>query len=271
MDLMHSTTYELTHQRQNPTSYAEYLYRLDSPDRASRYPSRFNDSFRQRREQQALRKLIQLIPPESRVLDLPCGTGRVTRLILDAGHEVIAGDSAASMLSEADQQLSAVFPRAEFRLMQAASTGLPEGSVDAVMCNRLFHHFAEPAVRIAVLREFARVSRGLVIVSFSNAFAADVLWQKFSRRIRGRALRHYFPVSMRQFQREFAEAGLEIVTTRAVLWGLSRMWYVVGRNAATTPGREQVRDTALHPFAFRTTRRRSVPADSVPAGCTSGF
>ena len=32
-----------------------------------------------------------------------------------------------------------------------------------------------------------------------------------------------------QFQAEFAAAGLKVTGTRAVMWGLSRMWYVVGQ------------------------------------------
>ena len=51
------------------------------------------------------------------------------------------------------------------------------------MCNRLLHHFAEPDVRIGVLRELARVSRGPVIVSFSNTFG---------RRFSGRSSRGGF-------------------------------------------------------------------------------
>jgi ubiquinone/menaquinone biosynthesis C-methylase UbiE len=264
MDSMHSTNDSLANQRPKANSYAQYLHRLDSPIRAARYPSRFNSSFRQRREEQALRALIRLIPPQSRVLDLPCGTGRVTRLVLESGHQVIGGDSAACMLAEAKQQLSPDFPHAEFSVMQAARTGLPDRSVDVVVCNRLLHHFAEPGVRIEVLRELARVSRGPVIVSFSNTFGADVLWQKFTRRISGRALRHYFPVSMRQFQNEFAAAGLSIVATRAVIWGLSRMWYVVGSSAPTKSGRDQVCET----LAFRATRRAPAPADRVAAACS---
>jgi SAM-dependent methyltransferase len=271
MDSMHSTTDSPTRQSETSNSYTQYLHRLDSPDRASRYPSRFNASFRQRREQRALRRLIELIPPQSRVLDLPCGTGRVSRLILEAGHQLIGGDSAACMLAEAEQQLCREFPQAEFRVMQAARTGLPDRSVDAVMCNRLFHHFAEPDVRIAVLRELARVSRGPVIVSFSNSFAADVVWQRASRRVRGQALRHYFPISMRQFQSEFAAAGLSVVTTRAVLWGLCRMWYVVGHSASTTTGGDQLHKPALRPHAADMTRLASERAHCEPAACAKRF
>lgn len=210
-------------------SYHRYLHQLDRPDRASRYPSQFDGSLRQRRERRALEQLISQIPSQSLVLDLPCGTGRVTRLILQAGHAVLGGDSAPAMLAEAERQLQPEFPQARFQVISAAETGLPDQSVDAVVCNRLLHHFAEPDVRIGVLREFARVSRGPVIVSFSNTFGADVMWQKLIRRLQGRELRHYFPISMRQFQAEFSAAGLRVTGTRAVMWGLSRMWYVVGQ------------------------------------------
>lgn len=210
------------------SSYAKYLHRLDSVGRASQYPTAFNNSLRQQCERRTLKKLIAMIPDRSHVLDLPCGTGRVTRLILEEGHRVIAGDSAAQMLALAERELSVPFPGTDFRLMEAADTGIPDKCVDAIICNRLFHHFSESAVRISVLREFARISRELVIVSFSNSFGLDVTWQRLTRWVQRRALRHYFPISMEMFQSEFAEAGLSIVATRSVMWGLSRMWYVVG-------------------------------------------
>ena len=76
---------------------------------------------------------------------------------------------------------------------------------------------------------------------------------------------------MRQIQSEFAAAGLAVVSTRAVLWGLSRMWYAVGRGDSTPPGWEWIQDAGLRPLGFSTSRMPSAPADIVSAQCTGGF
>jgi SAM-dependent methyltransferase len=217
-------------------AYAEYRCQMDTARRARAYPSSFNRSFRQQRERQCLQRLIAAIPSESTVLDLPCGTGRVTRLIAEAGHRVIAGDSSTHMVAATRENLLPQFPDLTAEVMDAADTGLRDRSVDAVVCNRLLHHFPDAASRIGVLTEFARIARGLVIVSFSCSFGLDVAWQKFTRRLQGRTLRHYHPISLPQFRDEFAVAGLHPVASSSVLWGLSRMRYLIGLPDARTRG-----------------------------------
>jgi SAM-dependent methyltransferase len=201
---------------------------MDTARRADSYPSGYNRSFRQQRERRCLQILISAIPSQSTVLDLPCGTGRVTRLIAEAGHRVIAGDSSDHMVAATRDNLLPEFPDLTAEVMDAMDTGLAERSVDAVVCNRLLHHFLDPGLRIGVLNELARISRGLVIVSFSCSFGLDVAWQKFTRRLQGRKLRHYHPISLRQFREELMVAGLHPVGCRSVLWGLSRMRYLIG-------------------------------------------
>ena len=222
------TLHTESHRRGDADYYRLYRNQMDSAQRAGSYPDAFNRSFRQQRERQCLLDLIAAIPPGSTVLDLPCGTGRVTRLIAEAGHRVIAGDSSEHMVATTRANLQHRFPVLTAQVMDAMETGLPSQSVDAVVCNRLLHHFPDAGSRIGVLHEFARISRGLVIVSFSCSFGLDVAWQKFTRRLQGRTLRHYHPISLRQFQDEFTVAGLHVVGSSSVLWGLSRMRYLVG-------------------------------------------
>jgi SAM-dependent methyltransferase len=201
---------------------------MTDPRRAGTYPSEFNRSFRQQRERRCLVQLIGGIPAGSLVLDLPCGTGRVTRLIAEAGHRVIAGDSSLAMVEATRAHLLPRFPELTAQVMDARDTRLAGQCVDAVVCNRLLHHLPDAASRIAVLQELARVSRGPVIVSFSCSFGLDVVIQRSMRRLQGRQLRHYHPISLQQFRSEFVAAGLQPVASRSVLWGLSRMRYLVG-------------------------------------------
>lgn len=209
-------------------SYVDYRTTMSMAGRARSYPSEFNQSFRQQRERKCLQQLIAAIPPQSTVLDLPCGTGRVTRLIAQAGHRVIAGDSSPHMVSATRENLLPDFPDLTADVMDAMDTGLENGSVDAVMCSRLLHHFPDAGSRIGVLSEFARISRGLVIVSFSCSFSLDVAWQKFTRRLQGRTLRHYHPIPLQQLRHEFAVAGLQAIGSLNVLSVFSRMRYLVG-------------------------------------------
>jgi trans-aconitate 2-methyltransferase len=97
------------------------------------------------------------------VLDAGCGTGRVTRLLLDRlpRGRVIAVDAAAEMVARARGELAGL--RADVRHADLAELVLPEGeSVDAVFSNATFHwvpdHDALFAALAAALRPGGRMS-----------------------------------------------------------------------------------------------------------------
>jgi trans-aconitate 2-methyltransferase len=97
------------------------------------------------------------------VLDAGCGTGRVTRLLLDRlpRGRVIAVDAAAEMVARARGELAGL--RADVRHADLAELVLAEGeSVDAVFSNATFHwvpdHDALFAALAAALRPGGRMS-----------------------------------------------------------------------------------------------------------------
>jgi SAM-dependent methyltransferase len=91
------------------------------------------------------------LEPGRRVLDLAAGTGKLTRLLVGTGAEVVALEPVATMrakLAEACPGVGAADGTAE-------AIGLPEASVDAVTVAQAFHWF-DPE---AALAEVARVLR----------------------------------------------------------------------------------------------------------------
>ncbi|HTK31923.1 MAG TPA: methyltransferase domain-containing protein [Candidatus Saccharimonadaceae bacterium] len=92
------------------------------------------------------------------VLDLGCGSGRLTALLADRVPEgrVIGVDRSARMLAEAARQ-RAPEHAARLHLVRADLPALPLGSVaDAVFSNATFHWIADQA---ALFREIGRVLR----------------------------------------------------------------------------------------------------------------
>jgi ubiquinone/menaquinone biosynthesis C-methylase UbiE len=83
-----------------------------------------------------------------RVLELACGTGEVTRLIHDLGHDVTALDFSEAMLRVA-QEKHAGKPRLRFILADAENTMEPDGHYDAVICRHLVWTLTEPAQAFA--------------------------------------------------------------------------------------------------------------------------
>ena len=93
-----------------------------------------------------------LVPETARtVLDLGAGTGKFTRLLVDAGYETIAVEPDQGMLD----RLHAAMPSVDARVGTAESIPLDSDSVDAVAVAQAWHWVDAPAA----LPEVARVLR----------------------------------------------------------------------------------------------------------------
>ena len=119
------------------------------------------------RDEQLARRALAIAGEPGVVLDLPCGAGRFWPL-LAAKHnrEIIGADNSASMLEVACvAQPSEVVKRVRRLQTSAFDIDLPDNAVDSIFCMRLLHHIGDASHRMALLREFHRVSRDSVIVS----------------------------------------------------------------------------------------------------------
>lgn len=138
--------------------------------RFRRAPQRLVDRRERAIVAEALRGLLLqgALDAKSRVLDVPCGFGRMLTEIHRVLPRVVGVD-----LSPAQARIaSAVAPALAGNLL----AGLPfaDGSFDLVVCVRLLHHLHHPDDRRAVLRELRRLSRGHVLTSYYGDVA---LWR----------------------------------------------------------------------------------------------
>ena len=203
---------------------------FDTEDAAANYPCTYTTSFRHQREKAVLTSLIQQLPSNSHVLALPCGTGREAILLHEHGHRTTAADASSHMVDYTKQNTTdiAAAGRIEYAVREAAHTGYPDKSFDAVICNRLFHHFSEPETRIAVLKEFVRLTDGPVIVSFKSSTSVSWQMKRFSKWIRGHDIGTGRSITVSTFRSEFMEAGLSVGSLKPIIPGISRMWYACG-------------------------------------------
>jgi SAM-dependent methyltransferase len=117
----------------------------------------------------ALLRSVSLGPGSRlRILDAPCGTGRLENGLLAFG-DVTGLDVSRAMLATDHTHRGAARVCADVRRMPFA-----DGTFDAVVCCRLLHHLPTEDVVASVLAELVRVSRDLVVVSFwdSGSLAA---------------------------------------------------------------------------------------------------
>lgn len=196
------------------------------------YPSGYRRDLKGYFERRAVMRMISTLPSGGHILDCPSGTGRVMRLLLSNGFRVTAADCSVHMVDRCRANMLSDFPdmvnRMAFDVEDIAATRYPDRSFDGIVCNRLFHHYDDANVRTGVLRELCRISRGLVIVSFSNSLSASIVRSRLRGQFENR-FSHLNSVTKPQMVREFEAAGMDVVLAQPVLWGLSRMWYMAGR------------------------------------------
>lgn len=99
------------------------------------------------------RELVSLAAPRGKcVLDLCCGQGTLTAMLVDAGAEVSGLDFSAKMLGIAKKRA----PEADLHAGDAASTPFADGQFDLVICNFGMMHLPDQP---RALKEVNRILR----------------------------------------------------------------------------------------------------------------
>jgi len=201
---------------------------------ADTYPSEYSNRWRDRRERACILQCLNAFPAGARVLDLPCGTGRLTRLLVERGYRVTGADVSEAMLAKArenykvyQQQHGAKAPPVQFEIRDVLATGFNTDQFDGITCIRLFHHFDDSQTRRRALAELRRICRGPIVVTFLNSFALDRVSSWLKARLRGRRRMSQLPIPFKTFAADIAAAGLTIDQKIAAHWGISSRWFLV--------------------------------------------
>ncbi|MGE4475999.1 MAG: class I SAM-dependent methyltransferase [Stutzerimonas sp.] len=180
------------------------------------------------RDEQLARWALTRAGEPDLVLDLPCGAGRFWPLLAEHPSRMIfAADNSADMLAVAQsEQPPEVVARVETFQTSAFDIDMHDSAVDSIFCMRLLHHVADPQHRLAMLREFHRVTRDTLILSLwvDGNYKA---WKRkrLERRRPAKENQNRFVVPRGLVEAEFAEAGFDILGHRDFLPGYA-MWRV---------------------------------------------
>ncbi|HNQ87948.1 MAG TPA: class I SAM-dependent methyltransferase [Verrucomicrobiota bacterium] len=212
-----------------------YRSRLESAEAAQRYATRFERGRRRqidRREQRAVRRILDDLPDCRSVLDVPCGAGRFLATLAANGRSVTGIDASAEILALARRRAEQLGIPARFEVGDAARLAVPDSSVDAVFCNRLLHHITVAEERAVFLREFHRVTRRHVVVSFFDYRAWGGL-RRFLKALKGRRADYDGQPTLREFDLEVQACGFRVlrVVPTGPLW-VSEKYFVLTRRAS---------------------------------------
>jgi len=168
-----------------------------------------------KREKEIIGKLLSDLPEGGLVLDLACGTGRITEFLLSKGYRVWGVDISPEMLKVVQKRLSSFGKLVE--LCQADAENLPfeEKFFDSATCIKLMGHIP-PKTRVKILQEIKRVTKGPFIVAYYISGPIADTKRKIRKFLTGNKA-PWFPISKKHLKEEVSSANLKILREKPVL------------------------------------------------------
>jgi ubiquinone/menaquinone biosynthesis C-methylase UbiE len=180
-----------------------YKKRFQNQAKAEKYARRFESGSHKRidaREQRAVAKILAGLDGCRTVLDVPCGAGRFAKTLGQGPRMVIETDVSFEMVALAHG------PR-----LQSDAAHLPfrDGAVDCVFSNRLLHHILPREERVTFLREFHRVSKRWVVVTFFD-YRLFAPVRKALKKLKRAKIRYDEQPTFAEFAAEVESSGLRV-------------------------------------------------------------
>jgi SAM-dependent methyltransferase len=178
-----------------------------------------------RREIRILKRSLRLVgeapsaASPALALDAPCGYGRFSGLLLEAGYNPVSCDLSLAMVRRA--RAKGLISPNPMGIVANITEGLPvrAGAFPLVFSLRFFHHLHRPEERRAALGEFARVGSGWLILSFYRANVLHQVQRALRRRVK-RSKTRIKMISGREFAEETAGAGFRVVRVFPLFRGI---------------------------------------------------
>ena len=185
-------------------AYQDYMVAVDYERDRFLGPLGF---YRYRREQNAVKFLVDQLPVGVVVADCPCGTGRWWPVLARRAKRIVGLDISEGMRRYASERARSMNVDIEVIAADAEAFPLADESVDYTFSHALTKHLPVP-VQYRVLAEFARIARAGVICSFGVFTHLNYeIWRR-------RKLDASFPVLIEELEWMAAAANLRIRAMR---------------------------------------------------------
>jgi ubiquinone/menaquinone biosynthesis C-methylase UbiE len=169
-----------------------------------------------RAEMRLVDRALAHVPREHRVLDVPCGYGRVMEHLHGRGYRVSGADLSDAMLDLARATLAPSGWSGTLERQDLQALGYPERAFDTLICFRVFHHFPDAATRQTVVWELCRVAGRFVLLSYFSPHSFTSCVQRLRIRLGTKRPTRY-PTPLSELESYFGRCGFRLVTDCARL------------------------------------------------------
>jgi len=165
-------------------------------------------------EMRLVDRAFAAIPKSHRVLDVPCGGGRVTVHLARQGYAMSAADLSDAMLKLARQHTASEGVTCPVEKQDIEKLTYPDRQFDTVVSFRLFHHFPDREIRARVVRELCRVARQYVALSYFSPLSVTSVKRTLRAALGGKRSEKH-ATSLAEIKGYFAQAGFRLVKDHA--------------------------------------------------------
>lgn len=163
-----------------------------------------------RAEMRLVDRALAYVARGARVLDVPCGYGRVLEHLHARGYQVSGADLSEAMLERARANLAARGWSGALERQDLLALGYPDRAFDALICFRVFHHLPDAGTRQAVVSELCRVAAGRVLLSYISPLSFTSRLAK----LRGKAPKRH-ATALGELEGYFGRCGFRLVADLA--------------------------------------------------------
>jgi len=184
-----------------------------------------------KREKKILRKILQKVGDGSMlVLDVPCGYGRFSDMILKKDLSLVSSDISFYMVKRTREKSS--HPAYPLAVVADVKKALPfkQGVFGILFSIRFFHHVHRKHEREAILREFSRVTSRWTVLSYYQMNFLHFLQRKLRRKIK-RSKTRIKMIPRKDFESEVKCAGYNIVRIYPLFRGIHSQHIVLLRKS----------------------------------------
>ena len=161
-------------------------------------------------EMKLVDRAFSLIPKTHRVLDLPCGGGRVTVHLGLQGYKMSSADLSDAMLAITRENVAKNGLKGAVEKQDIEKLSYADQHFDSLISFRLFHHFPNPEIRQRAVSELCRIAKHFVAISYFSPASITLLKRNLRAALgKGKSDKHHTPLS--EVKRYFAKAGFQFV------------------------------------------------------------
>jgi ubiquinone/menaquinone biosynthesis C-methylase UbiE len=176
-------------------------------------------------EKRALVRSLSGLPTGAHIIDIPCGTGRLAQVLLEAGYRVTGCDISQAMLNEAARKLARFGSRFTCRVGDAERLPPPETPFAAAVSARILMHLPLNQ-QIEFLRNVSSQTDGRVVFNQSYNSRYQHLRRLFKRLLHHRTPVQ-FPLTEAEIHRLLHSAGLREIKRFWTAPGISEGFFLV--------------------------------------------